>query len=80
MTFWRFDLGVLSGLVDESETMEVEQLTVPIQNPLIRRKLDISQFEDVPSFGHDVIVTFHDWERRGGNNSNVLRVERQVAQ
>lgn len=64
-----------SGLVDESEAMDVEELTVPIRNPFIKRQLDVDKFKNVPRFGHDIIVTFHDWEWRGGNNSNVLKVD-----
>lgn len=67
-----------SGLVDESEAMDVEELTVPIRNPFIKRQLDVDKFKNVPRFGHDIIVTFHDWEWRGGNNSNVLKVDRFV--
>lgn len=61
-----------SGLVEEEQTVN---LTVPLRNPYVRRKLDIKQFENVKSFGQDVTVTFHDWEWRGGNNSKLIKKE-----
>ena len=64
--------NIFSGLVEEEQTVN---LTVPLRNPYVRRKLDIKQFENVKSFGQDVTVTFHDWEWRGGNNSKLIKKE-----
>lgn len=66
------DKNIFSGLVEEEQTVN---LTVPLRNPYVRRKLDIKQFENVKSFGQDVTVTFHDWEWRGGNNSKLIKKE-----
>ena len=62
-------------MVEEEQTVN---LTVPLRNPYVRRKLDIARFENVKSFGQDVTITFHDWEWRGGNNSKVIKKESYV--
>ena len=55
--------------------MEPVNLTVPLKDPYVKRRLDVAKFENLKCFGQDVTISFTDWEWRGGNNSNVKKAE-----